>query len=233
MLIGNTVISNSAGSPGFGGQGGGFCFDSAPGATLISNIVTENSTLGNGGGLLLMRSDISLINNVVTDNQAGGLGSGLYVQDSSPELLHTTIARNSGGDGSGVYVTDMVGPVSTMAMTNTIFVSHTVGLTITTGNTATLNGVLWYNNAVKTGGDGFITATNEYTGNPAFAADGYHLTADSAAIDKGVNASVGTDIDGDPRPVDGDLDGIAITDLGADEYLLRMHLPIILKNFRS
>jgi len=148
---------------------------------------------------------------VDADNQAETRGSGLYIQSCSPRLLHTTIARNTSGDGSGVHIT---GTVSTVAMTNTILVSHSVGVTVATGNTATLNGVLWYSSTINYGGDGTIAVTNEYIGHPAFAADGYHLTAASAAIDKGVNAGVDHDIDGDPRPIPAS----AGYDLGADEF---------------
>ncbi len=70
---------------------------------------------------------------------------------------------------------------------------------------------------------GTITVTNEYTGTPAFAADGYHLTSASAAIDKGVDAGVTTDIDGDLRD--------STPDLGADEFVYHnIYLPVILKN---
>jgi parallel beta-helix repeat protein len=239
-LIGNHVISNSAGSPGFGSNaaGGGLCFDGSSGANLIGNTVISNSTFGNGGGLHLQRSDITLINNVVADNQIEssgnftGSGSGLYIQDSSPQLLHTTIARNAGGDGSGVCVTDRFSPVSAVAMTNTVLVSHTVGITVTAADTATLNGVLWYSNTINYGGDGYITVTNEYTGDPAFADDGYHLTSSSAAIDRGVYSGVKTDIDTDPRPLDGDLDGVALSDIGADEFGFPIYLPIVFKNFQ-
>jgi uncharacterized repeat protein (TIGR01451 family) len=64
-----------------------------------------------------------------------------------------------------------------------------------------------------------MTVLNDHTGDASFAADGYHLTASSAAIDRGVEAGVKDDIDGDDRPVDGNLDGIVKADLGADEFL--------------
>ena len=65
---------------------------------------------------------------------------------------------------------------------------------------------------------------NQHQGDPLFAADGYHLMAGSAAIDKGVDAGVTTDIDGDPRDSN--------PDLGADEWAggTGIYLPIILKN---
>jgi hypothetical protein len=107
-------------------------------------------------------------------------------------------------------------------MTNTILVSHTVGITVTAGNTVTLNGVLWYSKTINYGGEGTITVTNEYTGTPAFATDGYHLTSASAAIDKGVNAGVDDDIDGQSRPQGGGYD------LGADELPI-VYLPLVLR----
>jgi hypothetical protein len=222
------------------------------GVTLNGNIVANNtanntiyplcwSDFSVGGGLLLdFNSNATLINNLITDNQlndqANSQGSGLYIRASSPKLLHNTIARNIGGDGSGIYITDYsdVPPViySTVRLTNTILVSQTVGVTVTTGTTVTLNSTLWHGNSANWGGVGTINASNNYTGNPAFVnpnSGNYHLGPISAAIDKGVNAGVMSDIDGESRP-----QGIA-PDLGADEspYTLaeleQIFLPVILK----
>jgi hypothetical protein len=177
-LIGNIVSGNLALN-----RCGGFCFEGSDNVTLESNIVMGNlaGAQNGGGGLHLDRSDATLSNNVIADNQAG-IGGGVFVERSSARLLHTTIARNSSGDGSGVYVTNDGSGYSTVAMTNTILVSHTVGITVTAGNTATLNGVLWYSNTINYGGEGTITVTNAYTGDPAFGVDGYHLTIVSEAI---------------------------------------------------
>ncbi len=142
---------------------------------------------------------------------------------ASPRLVHITLSRNNGGDGSGIYVVDDGdGIYSTVALTNTILVSHSVGITVTTGSTATLNGVLWYSNTANTGGAGTTTVMNPILGNPAFAPDGYHLTSRSAAIDAGVDAGITTDIDSQPRP-------IGRPDLGADEWGTKVFLPLTLK----
>jgi len=227
-LSGNTVAANTVYSNG----GGLYLYWSA--AMLSGNIVSGNSAVHNGGGLYLYcYSDATLTNTVVADNLASAQGSGLYIHGSSPRLPHSTIARNSGGDGSGVYVTNYDNRYSTVALTNTILVSHTVGITVTAGNTATLEATLWCSNTHNYGGGGIITTTtttNEYTGNPAFAADGYHLMMSSEAIDKGVDAGVNEDIDGDPRPVDNDRNGIALPDLGVDELPL-FYLPLVLHQY--
>jgi hypothetical protein len=195
----------------------------------MSDIITGNTVYDDvgvwphiraGGGLCVDNSTVTLTNVVVADNQVETLGSGVYIADSSARLLHPTIARNSGGDGSGVYIT---GTNSTVALTNTILVDHTVSVTTAAGSAARLKGVLWYNNTANIGGAGDVIVTNEYTGDPAFGVDGYHLTFSSEAIDKGVDSGVTRDIDSFPRPC-----GLA-PDLGADEINC-LYQPAILKN---
>jgi fibronectin-binding autotransporter adhesin len=220
------VMTNTAGS-------GAGLYLNAANAVLERNVIANNSATGDGGGIYAWDSGCTLINNAVVDNQAGGVGSGLYIAGyrslAAPEalLLHTTIARNSGGDGSGVYVTNFYG-TSTVVMTNTIIAGHTVGITVTAGNTATLNATLWHTNGTDYVGN--VIRTNDHSGDPAFALDGYHLTLSSAAIDAGVGAGVTTDIDGDARP-----DG-CFSDIGADEFITgaecrRIYLPIILRRW--
>ncbi|HEY54073.1 MAG TPA: hypothetical protein G4N94_11510 [Caldilineae bacterium] len=109
-------------------------------------------------------------------------------------------------------------------MTNTIFFDHDQGISVATSSTATLNSTLWHAN--NTNWSGNVIHNNDHTGDPKFALDGYHLTAGSAAIDKGVNAGVTTDIDGDARPYGSGYD------IGADEYsgtvgrVYKMFLPL-------
>jgi len=240
-LSGNTVQGNTASIADLGQGGGLYLTISAAtlsGNTIISNTATLNpTTIGQGGGLYVLRSSpFTLTNNLVADNHASSQGSGLYFWGSSAyptsgHLLHTTIADNGStgltagrGSGQGVYVDEY----TTLAFTNTIIASHhSVGITVTTGSTVTLEATLWYGNGSHTGGGGYIStgAVNVYD-DPAFVNPSvwdYHLTANSAAIDAGVDAGVTTDIDGDPRPLG------AGYDIGADEYAAHIYLPIVLK----
>jgi fibronectin-binding autotransporter adhesin len=225
-MTGNAILSNTAQH-----FGGGVCTYGS--ATLSDNIISGNVVTGSnssaeGGGAAIeaypREALVKLVNNVITDNRVNspdGRGSGMVIAASSNGyLLHTTIARNTGGDGSGICIAYN----STTALTNTILVSQTVGITATAGNTVTVNGVLWYGNGANTAGAGAIAVTHSITDDPAFAPDGYHLTAGSAAIDAGVDAGVTTDIDGEHRP-----QGSA-PDLGADEISLRyVYLPLVLR----
>jgi hypothetical protein len=54
----------------------------------------------------------------------------------------------------------------------------------------------------------------------------FRLSANSAAIDAGTNVGAPTiDYAGHPRPVDGDGDGPAITDIGGFEFQPRSSAP--------
>jgi len=207
---GNTVSYNTA------DYGGGLYLNYSD-ATLNDNTVSSNDAGDTGGGLYLDLSNATLINNVVVQNRAAFVGAGVYIEESSPDLRHTTVASNSGGDGSGVYITGWSVPYSTASLTNTILVSHTVGIAVTTASTATLEGTLWYGNEQDTAGGGaIVTGTVNVHGDPAFVdaqAGDYHIRHVSAAIDAGVDAGVTEDIDGDARPQG------AGYDIGADEFV--------------
>jgi len=238
-LTGNRIHNNEAGSDGGGlyivgsdgdtlttnriynntttGNGGGGYLQFTANALLTDNLIYGNAADADGGGIgLAVSENATFVNNAVLDNRitgSDGLGAGMYVA-SSPDLhlLHTTLARNGGSSAISLinYGSDQV----TTTLTNTLLASHSVGISVTGASLVKVNGVLWYDmpDTVVSGPAATVTVQNQYQGDPAFAADGYHLTAGSAAIDKGVAAGVTSDIDGEARPFG------AGYDLGADEY---------------
>ena len=224
-VIDNIIRQNRAALDG----GGLYLLLSSP--TLQRNIISANRAANSGGGIGFQWGSPTLINNVIADNHLDnanwGKGSGLSIGGADSHLSHNTIARNTGGDGSGVYIFDWFEWAQpTVFMTNTIVVNQSVGVNASGVSTVTINGILWHNTPITVSKSvtAVVTVNNQFAGNPVFAADGYHLTAGSAAIDNGIDAGVTVDIDGESRPAG------AGYDLGADELWYRVYLPLIVKN---
>ncbi len=201
-------------------RGGGLL---AEGNVEIAQSRFISNTGGSGtGGLHLTSATARLTNTVIAQNRTN-TGGGLYVSGGTTlHAQHTTVVSNTttSGESNGVYVAGATG--SSVWLTNTILISHTIGITVSAGSTATLNSTLWFGNQVDTIGN--VSTAHNTSGNPALAADGYHLTAASqSAIDQGVNSGVPIDIDGDPRPIGNGYD------LGADEYRAKIYLPLVLR----
>jgi hypothetical protein len=234
ILANSEVFSNTA------EELGGGLYLSASDATISNNIVSHNNAwdsggglrmlgsvpslfsnlfLGNvaqewGGGLYLTDSDAVLENTLVADNWAGVSGSGAYIGSSSPQWAHSTIVRNSGGDGTGLVITDQMQPSTGVVLTNSIISDHSVGALVTAGSGASFKGVLWHANVTDdVSGAGTVVREGEITGDPRFEADGYHISPGSAALDAGIASLTHSDIDGFHRPYNG------VPDLGVDELI--------------
>lgn len=224
----NTINSNAArGAPGL--DIGGSCAD------VYANIIAHNRVgdWGSGGMSISGGSDVTVTNNMVVSNAGtvmwwDGDGIAVWGDTTQARLLNNTIAFNS---AEGVQTAD----ACTVLVCNNIIVGNEGGIhdldsaaAITIDhNDVWDNG--WADCVNVTPGPGDISADPLFVN--AVSGD-YHLKVGSPCIDAGTNdGAPNTDFDGDSRPLDGDLDGVAITDMGADEFRpYRIYLPLVLKN---
>jgi hypothetical protein len=81
---------------------------------------------------------------------------------------------------------------------------------------------------------GNVTGPNDIIAAPRLS-DEVHLARGSPAIDAGEMTSCvpPTDLNGIPRPRDGNCDGSAVVDIGAAEYYGCAYLPTVLRDYRQ
>lgn len=197
---------------------------------LARNVIVSNYCARTSGLYLISVSPFTITNNIIAGNQSGYnwlSNPAVLVRGGQGQFLHNTVAHNTGTYGvladSGAVV----------ALTNTILVSYTTGISVSAGSTASLEGTLWgsgdWANVTDWDGDGgILTGTVNVWGDPGFvnpAGGNYRIGPGSAALDAGVDAGVTIDIDGDARPAN------AGYDIGADEYVVRfLYLPLVMKS---
>jgi uncharacterized repeat protein (TIGR01451 family) len=215
------------------GFGGGLALETA--AQLNETLILSN-TAERGGGIGFFENInpwnpyAILTNTVIANNQANLEGAGVYIPSGGAvHMLHVTLARNTGGDGSGVTLSGNESLASTLFMTNTLLAYQNAGLRVSDASTVTVNGVLWFaipDNVIQSD-QATVYLSNEHTGDPAFLdLDGndYHIGELSAARNVGAPSGVFWDLDREPRPMGG------AWDLGADEYFeTRVYLPLVVR----
>ena len=195
--------------------------------------IEANLVLSNGVGIAIhgtsglteaLMPTFALINNIVGDHVTASVeltGTGRGV------ILHNTLVgdgsahnsdNSSGWRGAGLLA---YGSMS-VTLVNNIVVSHSIGITATTGTTLNTSHTLLWGNV-----DDPVSGTALLIAPPFFSSptrQNYHLTADSPAVDVGDDIGVYTDVDGDPRPTGPHMD------IGADELRVHLaHLPTIVR----
>jgi hypothetical protein len=228
-IEGNQISDNVGNLSDSAGMGAGiFLFNSAP--AIEANQIQDNGgeREARGGGLYVWNqfttTVVALTNNFLTGNRAEA-GGALYIEGGVLHARHNTVADNESLARQGSILHGEKD--ASLIFTNTIISGNTIPtpggiqhpsaatLWVDAPATASLSHTLWDGNShVSTGGTGAVVDDIPLTGNPAFvnpANRDYHLSGRSAALDRGMDAGLLTDIDGDPRP-----HGPA-PDLGADE----------------
>jgi predicted outer membrane repeat protein len=206
----HVIEDNTAGS-----SGGGLYLEESL-VSLNRNIIRRNQAGERGGGVAITkRSHATLGSNAIVDNQAGVTGSGVYVAGSRPTLVHTTLARNIGGDGTGVVAETQEGAPSTVTLVNSILANQSLAVRAAVDNTISLTATLWDGNQInwKLDAGAILTGSAKlnFFGEARFKDDGMHLQKDSKAVSVGIVTDVSRDVDGDGRPQGNG------PELGADE----------------
>jgi hypothetical protein len=214
VLDGNRISHNRVDPTSY--LGGGI-YANHSSATINANVILGNRALA-GGGIAAGDMGYVVTNNLVAQN----FGGGILVR--AGQIVNNTIRDNFSNDygeyGDGLLVSPLASP-SFVTITNNIIVSNVYGIgSIGAGITTSLfyNDV-WGNSTADYAG--LAPGTNDISVDPLLVPlmdDGYHLLPGSPCIDAGTNENApGVDLDGDPRPSDGDADGVAVVDIGADE----------------
>jgi hypothetical protein len=212
---------------------------------INSTIVNSESTASFGGASHILHwgsseSDVFIINSITANNSSSGITN--QTTDTAVgrwKIINSDITHNQSTDADEGYGLDG-------------FTLNSAILAITSRNT-----ILWGNQKPDLNVSGFGAVTTieaEYsdvgTVNASFGAiytpgmgiinsdplftdsnnGDFTLQEGSPCVDAGTNSGAPpTDFEGHPRPADGNLDSVAITDIGADEYVFKVYLPIILR----
>jgi hypothetical protein len=223
-LTGNHIAGNQAGITTTANAGGGISIVwNSSDVYLMGNTVYGNVSAAGGGVGMANNCYARMGNNIFTGNWSEISGAALWMNNgNSAELYHNTIANNAGIAGSAGI--DIRG--STLVLTNTILTSHTIGIRVDGSSAAMLDTTLWHATYTETTGAGSVVSATNYHGDPAFV-DGEggdcHITLGSAAINQARDIGVVTDIDNQQRP-------LGAPDIGADEFMLFIHLPLVVRD---
>ena len=177
-----------------------------------------------GGGLHSESANPTLVNCVFVGNTAYD-GGAVHSDFSIITLTNCTISGNHAGNrGGGVYIYTGV----TMTLTNSILWDNSAQLgTVESAQVYVTGGgnMPIINHSCIEGWTGEFGGIGNIGGDPLFvntAASDFHLRPDSPSVDAGSNEAlpedISTDLDGHPRFIDGDHDGVAEVDMGAYEF---------------
>lgn len=235
-----TVAYNTIQDNWSAGNGAGVGVRRSSAVTFLHNDVSGNASSGAGGGMGIVDGSTLLgKQNWIADNTGGGL----FVADAASTMENNFIVRNALRDneaqikirgngtftganntvvGTGSFAGIQVDNDAVVLLRNNIVSNNGYGIQRAGAVSPTLDhNVVWDSRIANF--QGVTPGPNDLACDPDFAdaTNGdYHLGICSCAVDAGTNAGApAIDYDGAARPVDGDGNGTAIVDIGADERL--------------
>ena len=224
-----TIRNNTAGSY----SGGIYCWDDAS-INVLNSIISGNSSGSYAGGVYCYYASGTFTNTIFTENSTNNYGGGLRINYSTVTVTNCDFHKNTANYGGGIYI----GYDSDVVVSNTIVSENNrYGICIDDQDWPIMENCLFYNNSSGNVYDWWYgdilnsgseinqnpNATGNGEGDPLFAfEDDFHLIRGSFARDAGNDEPTGglpeTDIDGNPRIMDGGRGRILHVDIGAYEF---------------
>ena len=235
----NAGMANGTAS--YHNQGGGV-YLSQGSPTLNNLVISTNTSSAQGGGLFNDRSAAMLTNVAFRGNQVPGswtTGGGMSNFNGSPLLTNVLFSGNTAYTGGGLYSEGGALQLVNGTLSGNFGGASGGAIHIASGSLALVNSIVWGNNSQIAGlaaTVSFSIVQGGYTGegnldvDPLFAAAQHFSVAPSSGgdyrprygsvtTDMGSNTplTAASDLDGNPRLVDGDGDGSQVVDLGVYE----------------
>ena len=215
---GSPTVSNVTFSGNQASDGGGVFTEYFSNPTL-TNVTFSGNQAFSGGGMWSGNSNPALTNVIFSGNQAT-FGGGMYnINSSNPVLTNVTFSGNQANSGGGLYNDFNSNPTlvncilwgDSAEISDPEIYNGTNSLSIVTYSDVEWSGGIYPGTGNLNINPLFVTPIST-TVAPTITGD-YHLRIGSPAIDVGnnLNVTVGTDLDGNPRIVNG------VVDLGAYE----------------
>jgi len=247
LVEGNAFRGNQAGDSEVTkqeGSGGGIAIYSMSdyAVPLISrNLIQNNSAADSGGGIFFGEiyyspthypSRGTVENNLIELNSSTS-GGGIYTRTTQARILSNTIVDNLADFGGGFCASTTITPADQATMVNNIIAFNTAvtsggGLAVYSSDPVVEYNDLYGNLPDDVGGDfgeeDYIGIDGNVSLDPHFVSRlppgrNLQLQETSPVIDIGRNDEAAAfDLLGAPRVQDGDLDGVAIIDMGAYEF---------------
>jgi len=199
-----TSVDSSAFSGNSAALGGGICnFYGA--ITTIANSTFSGNGAFQGGGIFNFSTITSLANSTFTGNTAS-VGGGMYNGFGTTQVYNSILWNNQDSSGTGTITATVFITNSTITLTHSLVQG-------TGGSGSWITDTKYVNGGGNLDTDPFFTTPISPTNAPTTTGN-LRLLYGSPAIDVGDNQyiTVATDLDGNPRIVNG------IVDMGAYEY---------------